>query len=152
MIFLVFAGTLPLFADTIDSKFSQSRAAVNETNGNELSKLFQNGIFEAARAPFAFMLRRPRKKNMNEISKYIENKITSIGNPDKAKWLENYVKHDIKSKGVGIPEIRQIVKEANRNNRLTERDISEQMEILNDLMSRDYTEDKLSAILYIQLF
>lgn len=89
---------------------------------------------------------------MNEISKYIENKITSIGNPDKAKWLENYVKHDIKSNRVGIPEIRQIVKEANRNNRLTERDISEQIEILNDLMSRDYTEDKLSAILYIQLF
>ena len=47
---------------------------------------------------------------MKEISKNIQNRITSIGNPNKAKWLENYIKHDIKSKRVAIPEIRDIVK------------------------------------------
>ena len=35
---------------------------------------------------------------MKEISKNLQIKITSIGNTDKAKWLENYIKHDIKSK------------------------------------------------------
>lgn len=89
---------------------------------------------------------------MNRISKYIKNKITLAGNPDKAEWLVNYVKHDIKSRGVGIPGIRNIVKEANSAHRLTERDISEQIEILNDLMRCDHTEDKLSAIIYIQLY
>lgn len=88
---------------------------------------------------------------MKEISKNIQIKITSIGNPDKAKWLENYIKHDIKSKGVGIPEIRNIVKEATKDYKLLELDISEQIDLLNDLMTSEYTEDKLSAIIYIQL-
>ncbi len=89
---------------------------------------------------------------MKEISKNIQNKITSIGNPEKAKWLENYVKHEIKSKGVGIPEIREIIKDANNDNKLTEKRITEQIELLNDLMSKEYTEDKIAAILYLQLF
>ena len=88
---------------------------------------------------------------MNEISKNIKSKITSIGKPDKAKWLENYIKHDIKSKGVGIPEIREIVKEATKYYKLLELDVSEQIDLLNDLMTSEYTEDKLSAIIYIQL-
>lgn len=89
---------------------------------------------------------------MKEISKNIQDKITSIGKPEKAKWLENYVKHDIKSKGVGIPEIRKIIQEANKDYNLTEKKITEQIELLNDLMSQEYTEDKLAAILYLQLF
>ena len=89
---------------------------------------------------------------MNEISKNIQDRITSIGKPEKAKWLENYVKHEIKSKGVGIPEIRTIIKDANNDYKLTEKKISEQIEVLNDLMSQVYTEDKLAAILYLQLF
>lgn len=89
---------------------------------------------------------------MRAISKNIQDKIASIGKPEKAKWLENYVKHDIKSKGVGIPEIRQIIKEVNKEYKLTERESSEQIELLNDLMSQEYTEDKLSAILYLQIF
>ena len=89
---------------------------------------------------------------MKEISEYIQNKITSIGKQDKSKWLENYIKHDIKSKGVGIPEIRDIVKEANNQYKLSERNTIEQIELLNDLMTSRYTEDKLSAIIYIQLF
>jgi 3-methyladenine DNA glycosylase AlkD len=88
---------------------------------------------------------------MNEISENIQRKITSIANPDKAKWLENYVKHDIKSKGVGIPEIREIVKEVTKNYKLLEFDVSEQIYLLNDLMTSEYTEDKLSAIIFIQL-
>ncbi len=46
---------------------------------------------------------------MKDISKTIQDKITSIGKPEKAKWLENFIKHNIKSKGVGIPEIRRII-------------------------------------------
>ncbi len=90
--------------------------------------------------------------HIKEISKTIQEKITSIGNPEKARWLENYVKHGIRSKGVGIPEIRDIVKDANYEYKLTERSLEEQSDLLNDLMARKYTEDKLSAILYLQLF
>lgn len=89
---------------------------------------------------------------MKEISKIIQDNITLIGKPEKAKWLENYIKHNIKSKGVGIPEIRQIIKNVNKEYKLSEKQIPEQIEVLNDLMSQEYTEDKLSAILYLQLF
>jgi len=89
---------------------------------------------------------------MKKISKEIQDRITSVGKPEKAKWLENYVKHNIKSKGVGIPEIRAIIKDVNNRHKLTGKKIPEQTELLNDLMSQDYTEDKLAAILYLQLF
>ncbi len=88
---------------------------------------------------------------MNEIAHKIQNKITALGNPDKAKWLEQYVKHNIKSKGVGIPHIRDIVKEVTKDYRLAESGISDQVDFLTDLMTSKYTEDKLSAIIYIQL-
>lgn len=89
---------------------------------------------------------------MKEISRSIQDKLTLMGKPEKAKWLENYVKHKIKSKGVGIPEIRDLIKTMNNDFKLTERKISDQIKLLNDLMSQGYTEDKLSAILYLQLF
>jgi len=89
---------------------------------------------------------------MKGTSKYIQNKITSIGKPEKAKWLENYIKHDIKSKGVGIPAIRKIIQAANLKLNITEKPIGDQIEMLNDLMSQEYTEDKMAAILYLQLF
>ena len=89
---------------------------------------------------------------MKEASRDIQSNITAAGNPEKARWLENYIKHNIKSKGVGIPEIRDIVKEASNQYQLTESGISEQTDLLNELMASEYTEDKLAAIIYIQLF
>lgn len=89
---------------------------------------------------------------MKDISKDIQDKLTSIGKPEKAKWLENYVKHNVKSKGVGIPEIRKIITQANKDYELTKKSIVEQLKLLNDLMNKEYTEDKLAAILYLQLF
>lgn len=89
---------------------------------------------------------------MKEISKNIQDKLTLIGKPEKAKWLEFYVKHKVKSKGVGIPEIREVVKKTNNDYKLTEKKTGEQIKLLNDLMRQEYTEDKLFAILYLQLF
>lgn len=48
---------------------------------------------------------------MNKHAEKIIQLITSKKNSEKALWLENYVKHDIKSLGVGIPEIRGILKQ-----------------------------------------
>ena len=78
--------------------------------------------------------------------------ITSMGDQQKSAWLENYVKHDIKSKGVGIPEIRQVVKAANHRYHLSSKPFIKQVELLNDLMQKDFTEDKLAAIIYLELF
>lgn len=89
---------------------------------------------------------------MNPISEQIQIQLGLKADEKKAKWLENYVKHQINSRGVGIPEIRQILLEANKTHMISDFAVSDQIEFLNDLMKSDYTEDKLSAILFIQLF
>lgn len=51
---------------------------------------------------------------MKEVSQIIQSRLTALGDEKKARWLENYVKQDIQSKGVGIPQIREVVKNATK--------------------------------------
>jgi len=61
------------------------------------------------------------------------------------------VKHDIKSFGVGIPEIREIIKQFEKDTALNKSSINVQIEFLNELMRNDYIEPKLAAILFVQI-
>jgi 3-methyladenine DNA glycosylase AlkD len=61
-------------------------------------------------------------------------------------------KHDIKSLGVGIPEIREIIKQFEKDQQLNKLPIKIQIEFLNDLMKNENTEPKLAAILFIQIY
>jgi 3-methyladenine DNA glycosylase AlkD len=89
---------------------------------------------------------------MNKYSEHIKEEIINRQNRKKSIWLENYIKHDIKSLGVGIPEIRKIIIAINNEFDLSNLNLSEQTILLDDLMQNQYTEYKLAAILYIQLF
>jgi 3-methyladenine DNA glycosylase AlkD len=89
---------------------------------------------------------------MNPHSAKILSELNTNKNPDKAKWLENYVKHDIKSIGVGIPKIREIIKNYEKEFQLSKQPNVTQIEFLDDLMKNEFTESKLAAILFIQLY
>jgi 3-methyladenine DNA glycosylase AlkD len=89
---------------------------------------------------------------MSDLAKHIIEEIKQLQNVDKAKWLENYVKHDIKSFGVGIPEIREIVQIFEKENQISSQQISLQIQLLDDLMGNEFTEPKLAAIIFIQLY
>ncbi|MBX3006852.1 MAG: DNA alkylation repair protein [Melioribacteraceae bacterium] len=89
---------------------------------------------------------------MNKYFKIILQELEKHHNAKKAKWLVNYVKHDIKSIGVGIPEIRSIVQDVCKLNKLNELSRTEQKEILDELVKHEYSESKLAAIIYVQLF
>jgi 3-methyladenine DNA glycosylase AlkD len=89
---------------------------------------------------------------MNDYAKQIIEAIRAKQNADKALWLENYVKHDIKSVGVGIPEIRELIKQFEKDTELSKSSIKVQIEFLNELMRNEYAEPKLAAILFIQLY
>ena len=89
---------------------------------------------------------------MSDFAKHIIGQIKQLLNTDKAKWLENYVKHDIKSFGVGIPEIREIIQKLEKVNQLSKQPISLQIEFLDDLMENEFTEPKLAAIIFVQLY
>ena len=89
---------------------------------------------------------------MNNLSRQMIETIQAKQNADKALWLENYVKHNIKSYGVSIPEIREIIKLFVIETEIHKSSFKVQIEFLNDLMKNDYTEPKLAAILFIQLY
>lgn len=89
---------------------------------------------------------------MKNISLIIRQELEKHHDAKKAKWLENYVKHDIKSRGVGIPQIRSIVQNVYKQNKLNELSLTNQKKLLDELMKQDYTEDKLAAIIYVQLY
>lgn len=94
----------------------------------------------------------PKKLNSKKITEEIRKILYKNRNDKKAEWLENYVKHNIKSLGVGIPEIRAIIQQANKKHFLNESPFAEQKVVLDQLMSQDYTEEKLAAIIHMQLF
>jgi len=89
---------------------------------------------------------------LNEYAEYILGTLKANSNPQKASWLENYVKHNIRSLGVGIPRIRDVIRSTEKEYKLLGGAYSSQKEMLDDLMQNEYTESKLAAILYIQLF
>ena len=89
---------------------------------------------------------------MTDISRIIQQKLARLEQPEKARWLENYVKHDIKSRGVGIPDIRKVVIEVNREYKLSAEPFTNRAKVLNELIHSAYTEDKLAAILFLQLY
>lgn len=89
---------------------------------------------------------------MHEIAAVITQQLHAVANPDKARWLENYVKHDIRSLGVGIPDVRKVVKTVTQERALDQTDFAEQKQWLDQLMQGRYTETKLAAIIYVQLY
>lgn len=79
-------------------------------------------------------------------------KLEQLTNPGKADWLENYVKHDIKSIGVGIPDIRKTLISESAVQDLRNAELQDQIHFLNALMASEWTEEKLAAIIYMQLY
>lgn len=88
----------------------------------------------------------------SNIARRIKNEISAHGDESKARWLENYVKHDVRSRGVGIPQIRNIIRTINREEKISALSPEKQAYILDELMQSPWTEDKLAAILIMQLF
>ncbi|MBC8374448.1 MAG: DNA alkylation repair protein [FCB group bacterium] len=89
---------------------------------------------------------------MSSYTKQISTRLREHQDSKKAKWLENYVKHDIKSLGVGIPIIREILKAEERKFELSKQPFTHQEQVLDELMRNEYTDFKLAAILFIQLY
>jgi len=89
---------------------------------------------------------------MNTIAQCIIDEIQPFADAGKAQWQENYVKHNTRAYGVGIPIIRKIVKKAEKEYTISRLPDETQIAILDSLMKHNYTEPKLAAILYMQLF
>ncbi len=89
---------------------------------------------------------------MKPVTDLIQQRLAALSDEKKARWLENYVKHDIRSRGVGIPQIREVLQTVVREQRLAEKPPEVQTALLDDLMRQPFSEDKLAAVLYLQLY
>jgi 3-methyladenine DNA glycosylase AlkD len=89
---------------------------------------------------------------MNLYSQLISETILQQAKPDKAEWWNRYMKGSIPFLGAGIPEIRKHLLEMNRRDRLDELPMNRQVGLVKNLIRGEYAEEKLAAILFIQLF
>jgi 3-methyladenine DNA glycosylase AlkD len=89
---------------------------------------------------------------MNLYSQLISETILQQAKPDKAEWWNRYMKGSIPFLGAGIPEIRKHLLEMNRKDGLDELPMNRQVSLVKNLIRGEYAEEKLAAILFIQLF
>ncbi|HQN29096.1 MAG TPA: DNA alkylation repair protein [Mesotoga sp.] len=78
--------------------------------------------------------------------------IASLSNPKTAGWWENYVKHDTKFRGVGIPVIREELKKWYITANISGLSLDYQLDLALSFFEEEYSEDKLAGILFLQLY
>ena len=89
---------------------------------------------------------------MNPYGVIIADELRQTGTSEKAEWWNRYMKGTIPFIGAGIPEIRAILLERNRSEGLDSMPMNRQVGMVNGLMRGRYAEEKLAAILFVQLF
>jgi len=89
----------------------------------------------------------------------VENKIEEfhrllIANSSRKKkeWWEKYLRNSISFIGVGIPEIRSLLKAWYNDNHIESLSLDVQLSIAKKFIEKTFTEDKLAGILFIQLY
>lgn len=89
---------------------------------------------------------------MNQLGQILVEELQEKSVPKKADWWNNYLKGKIPFMGLGIPEIRKVLLDLNKMVYLEHLPMNRQVGIVNGLMKGHFAEQKLAAILYIQLF
>jgi len=89
---------------------------------------------------------------MNPLGQIVVEELKEKSVPGKADWWNNYLKGKIPFMGLGIPEIRKVLLDLNQMAGLEHLPMNRQVGIVNGLMRGRFAEQKLAAILYIQLF
>ena len=89
---------------------------------------------------------------MNPYGQIITDTLQRRSDPEKAEWWNRYMKGSIPFLGAGLPEIRKYLLELNRREGLDALPLNRQVGLVKQLIRGTYAEEKLAAVLYIQLF
>lgn len=84
--------------------------------------------------------------------KILESELDKIGDKKTKDWWENYVKHNTKFLGVGIPKIREKLNVWHKEQQIDKLSLNEQLELALSFFSEEYAEDKLAGILFFQYY
>ena len=88
------------------------------------------------------------KQPRTEIVDALQRKASS----EKAQWWNDYLKGEIPFMGIGTPDIRKLFLDRNRVSAYEDLTMNRQVALVNGLMRGSYAEEKLAAILFVQLF
>jgi 3-methyladenine DNA glycosylase AlkD len=89
---------------------------------------------------------------MNHLPDIVVEEIKGRSIQQKADWWNSYMKGEITFLGVGTPEIRKILLDMDRENSFDSVAMNRQVSLVNRLMKGHFAEQKIAAILYVQLF
>jgi len=89
---------------------------------------------------------------MNQVGQIVVEELMEKSVSKKAEWWNRYLKGEIPFMGLGIPEIRKVLLDLNVSGELESLPMNRQVGLVNGLMKGHFAEQKLAAILYIQLF
>ncbi|MEK6903759.1 MAG: DNA alkylation repair protein [Nanoarchaeota archaeon] len=85
-----------------------------------------------------------------KLIKTFESQLDKIADKKTKKWWENYVKHNTKFRGVGIPKIREKLKEWYKEEHIERLSPNKQLDLALSFFAEKYAEDKLAGILFLQ--
>ena len=89
---------------------------------------------------------------MNQFGQILVEELKENSETRKAAWWNSYLKGKIAFMGLGLPEIRKVLLDLNRTKSMDQLPMNQQVGIVNGLMKGHFAEQKLAAILYVQLF
>jgi len=89
---------------------------------------------------------------MSQLHRIVFDEIKERATPDKAEWWNQYLKGEIPFLGVDTPEIREVFLNRDRESAFEKLAMNQQVSLVNGLMRGGFAEQKLAAILYVQLF
>ncbi len=84
---------------------------------------------------------------MNQFGQIVVEELKENSETSKAAWWNSYLKGKIAFMGLGIPEIRKVLLDLNRRQKLDQLPMNQQVGIVNGLMKGHFAEQKLAATL-----
>jgi len=87
-----------------------------------------------------------------KLKENLKSQLAKLADKKTKDWWENYVKHNTKFRGVGIPKIREKLKEWHKKEEIEKLSLNEQLDLALSFFSEKYAEDKLAGILFLQYY
>jgi len=79
-------------------------------------------------------------------------RLEKVANKKTRDWWERYIKHNTIFRGVGIPQIREELKQWSAKERIDTLPLNDQLDLALSFFAEKYAEDKLAGVLFLQLY
>lgn len=90
--------------------------------------------------------------NNKYLKQQLKSGIAQYADDKRKQWFENYIKHNTKYRGVGIPIVRSELNAWYIDENIDKLPLDDQLNLALSFFEEEYAEDKLAGILLLQLY